>query len=217
MAGLCAKERSRFMAEVHAAAQPPRIALAILAAGASSRMGQLKQLLPIAGTPLVAYVAQKALQSQAWPVIVVLGRDAALIRPLLRRWPLLVDENEQWQLGIGSSIRAAVRAAQRFSGDLDGIIISVGDQPQISAAAYDSLIKGFRGPTDIVAARYAGTLGTPVLFGSSYLPELNALNDSEGAQRLLRTHAAAVNPIDLPELAEDLDTPEDYARFTSRT
>ena len=57
----------------------------ILAAGASSRMGQPKQLLPIAGDALVIRAAKAALDSSAWPVVVVLGANAEKIRPLLVR------------------------------------------------------------------------------------------------------------------------------------
>ena len=65
----------------------------LLAAGASKRMGQPKQLLPIAGRPLVAHVAAAALASPAWPVVVVLGADAEKIKPLLAGLPLLIAQN----------------------------------------------------------------------------------------------------------------------------
>lgn len=190
-----------------------RFGAVILAAGGSRRMGRPKQLLPIEGSPLLLRTVQTVLASPAWPVVVVLGHAADTLRPLLARLPVQVVHNAEWSKGLGSSILTGIQILERFSTSLDGALIALADQPHLSSSAIGRLSSVFRGPDSIAAARYSDATGVPVIFGRSYFPELLALQPEHGAQRLLRAHAACVAAVDLPELAVDLDTPEDYQRF----
>ena len=83
-----------------------RFGIVILAAGASTRMGEPKQLLVFDGRPLLVRAVDAALASAAWPVVVVLGAHAEKIRPLLARHPVLISENPAWAEGMASSVRA---------------------------------------------------------------------------------------------------------------
>lgn len=187
----------------------------LLAAGASERMGQPKQLLPIAGQPLVAHAAAAALASPAWPVVVVLGADAEKIRPVLAHFPLLIAQNYDWPEGLGSSIRTGLIMLENFSQSLDAVLIAPADLPAFSADAIARLVAALRaGHHSIAAARYDGHLGSPALFARAHFAALHALRGEDGARALLTAHADAVAAVDLPELALDLDTPEDYERFT---
>ena len=85
--------------------QPLRFGAIILAAGASTRMGSPKQLLPLNGRPLLTGVVEAALAAKVWPVVVVLGAHAEKIRPLLARHPVLIAENPAWAEGMASSLR----------------------------------------------------------------------------------------------------------------
>jgi len=187
----------------------------LLAAGASKRMGQPKQLLPIAGRPLVAHAAVAALASPAWPVVVVLGADADKIKPALAGLPLLIAQNHEWPEGLASSIRTGLVMLENFSTALDAVLIAPADLPAFSANCIARLVAALReGRHGIAAARYAGRLGSPALFSRAHFAALHALRGEEGARPLLTAHADAVAAVDLPELALDLDTPEDYERFT---
>lgn len=185
----------------------------ILAAGGSTRMGQPKQLLPIDGAPLVMRAVHAALASPVWPIVVVLGHAAEKIRPLLARVPLQIVVNPRWSEGLGSSLVSGIEILDQFSTSLDGAMIALADQPHLSASAIRRLASAFIGKNGITAARYSRALGAPVIFGRSFFPELLALPPDQGAQGLLRRHAATVTAVDLPELSVDLDTPEDYQRF----
>lgn len=187
----------------------------LLAAGASHRMGQPKQLLSIAGRPLVAHVAAAALASPAWPVVVVLGADAEKIKPALAGLPLLIAQNYEWPEGLASSIRTGLVMLENFSTALDAVLIAPADLPAFSADAIMRLVAVLRaGPHSIVAARYAGCIGSPALFARVHFPALHALRGEEGARALLADNTDAVAAVDLPEFALDLDTPDDYERFT---
>jgi molybdenum cofactor cytidylyltransferase len=178
-------------------------------------MGQPKQLLPIAGRPLVAHAAEAALASPAWPVVVVLGAHAEKIRPALARLPLLIAQNPGWAEGLASSIRAGLATLETFSRTLDAVLIAPADLPAFSAGAIAKLVAALHATGhSIAAARYAGRLGSPALFARSHFASLRALRGDEGARPLLAVHAVAA--VDLPELALDLDTPADYEKFRIR-
>lgn len=204
------------MTEVSPSFQPPsalKFGIVVLAAGGSTRMGRPKQLLAIDGTPLVVRAVEAALASPAWPVVVVLGSGAEAVRPFLSRLPVQMVENRNWAEGIGSSIATGVDVLDQFSGTLSGGIIALADQPRLSADTFAALGRAFRGRDQIVAARYSGIVGAPVLFGRAYFPELLSLLPQTGAQSVLAAHPESITPVDRPECAIDLDTPRDYERF----
>ncbi len=193
-----------------------RFGAIILAAGASARLGTPKQLLEVDGRPLLTRTVEAALASPAWPVVVVLGAHAEKIRPTLARLPVLVAENPAWAEGMASSLRAGLATLRQFSRRLDAALLALCDQPAFSAAAIDRLLAAQRTTgLGIVAARYAGRHGAPALFLREHFPALAALTGEEGARTLLNGAAARVAPVDLPELALDLDTPADLARLRS--
>jgi molybdenum cofactor cytidylyltransferase len=191
-----------------------RFGLVLLAAGASVRMGAPKQLIEVGGKALVVRAVEAALASAAWPVVVVLGANAEKIRPRLARLPVLIAENPTWGEGMASSLRAGVNTLRTFSRALDGALVAVADQPAFSAEVIARLVSEQRKTgRGIVAARYAGRLGVPALFGREHFAALTALTGEEGARHFLAGHATETAAVDLPELGVDLDTPEDLARL----
>ena len=192
----------------------PRFGCVILAAGASLRMGTPKQLLTVKGEPLVVRTAKAALASAVWPVVVVLGANAGRIRQALVRLPVLMVENEAWAEGMASSIRTGVAALSQFSRALDGALVVLCDQPAFSAETIARLIAAQRATgLGIAAARYRGRQGAPALFMREHFPALSSLTGEEGARALLNSPAGRIVPVDMPELALDLDTPADFARL----
>jgi molybdenum cofactor cytidylyltransferase len=195
-----------------AAAHALRFGAIILAAGASTRMGQPKQLLPVAGRPLVVHAAEAALAGGAWPVVVVLGAHAEQIRPALARLPVLITENSAWPEGMASSIRAGITTLGQFSRTLDAALIALCDQPAFSAAVIAQLLAAQHTTgRSIVASRYNSRHGAPALLLREHFPSLTALTGESGARDLLNGSPDRVAAVDLPDLAHDVDTPADYA------
>ncbi len=191
---------------------PFRFGCIILAAGASSRMGEPKQLLPLEGRPLLLRTVEAALASAAWPVVVVLGAEAEKIRPLLARLPVLVAENPAWAEGMASSIRTGIAMLQQFSRSLDAALIALCDQPAFTADTIVRLVARQQASgQSIAAARYHGRNAAPALFLREHFSALAALTGEEGARTLLQARPDLVASEELPELAIDLDTPADYA------
>lgn len=196
---------------------PFRFGVAILAAGASTRMGTPKQLIELDGKPLLLRAVEAALASAAWPVVVVLGAHTEKIRPILARLPVLVTENPAWAEGMAASIRAGVTTLQQFSRGLDAAVIALCDQPAFSADTIARLVAAQHASgRSIVAAHYAGRHGAPALFLREHFPTLVSLTGEEGARALLNSDLDRVAPVDLPELALDLDTPADLAGFSRK-
>jgi len=189
-----------------------RFGAVILAAGESARMGTPKQLLLVGGQPLLLRAVEAALASPAWPVVVVLGAHEEKIRPLLARRPVLIAENPAWSEGMAASIRAGVMTLQQFSRQLDAALVALCDQPAFSVDTIAQLVAAQRATgRSIVAARYAGRHGAPALFLAEHFPALAALTGEEGARALLNGSPDRIAAVDLPALALDLDTPEDFA------
>ena len=189
----------------------------ILAAGASTRMGQPKQLLAVDGKSLLRHVADAVLASPVRPVVIVLGAQAESIRPKVAGLPVIVVENTDWEEGLAASIRAGVRTLESLSPPPDATLLVLCDQPNLTPAAITRLIDHHRNSgKSIVAARYDGHPGPPALFARRHFPELLALSGHGGAKPLFVRHADTLAMVDLPELSVDLDKPSDYRRFIAR-
>jgi len=193
---------------------PLRFGAVILAAGASVRLGRPKQLLEIDGQPLVARAAGAALTAGASPVVVVLGANAEQIQPVLNGLKVVVALNPAWSEGMASSLRTGLQALGAVDPSIDAVLLTVCDQPAFSADVIQRLLTALQtSGRGIAAARYAGRNGVPALFRREHFFALVTLKGDQGARALLNGHPAGVAPVDLPELALDLDTPDDVARW----
>ncbi len=191
------------------AATTPNFGIVILAAGASTRMGEPKQLLEYRGKPLLRHAAEIALKA-CERVIVVLGARAAELRSALAGLPVTVAENPDWAGGMGTSIRAGIAAAAH----LDGVILTLADQPLITAEFFLTLVRSHLDSAQpIVTSQYAGTVGVPVFFAREYFPHLLALEPSQGCKGVILKHSDHSLRLDCPEAEMDVDTPADYARM----
>ena len=191
-----------------------RYGLVLLAAGGSSRLGRPKQLLEYEGQSLLRRAAEAALGSRCEPVIVVLGCEAEACAKVLAGLPVRIIVNEKWSEGLAGSIRVGIQALEEEQAGLFCGMIAVADQPQLSAAMLDALIdKQIRSGAKMVAAEYAGKAGVPALFCASLFGQLKALDGDQGARQILRTHPLAVVRVPFPGGAEDIDTPEDWAKL----
>jgi molybdenum cofactor cytidylyltransferase len=188
-----------------------RFGCVILAAGPSTRLGMPKQLLAVAGRPLIVHAIDAALASQAWPVVVVLGAHAEKIRPALVRLPVLVVENAAWAEGMASSLRSGIAALDQFSRTLCGALVALCDQPAFSTATIGALVEAQRSTgRTIAAAHYSGRYGAPALFLREHFPALLAITGDPGARDLLNAAPERVAGVNLPGLATDVDTMADY-------
>ena len=193
-----------------------RIGLLILAAGASTRLGQPKQLLNLHGKPLVRHMAEIAIATNIDPIGIVLGAKAGLIQPLLADLPIHQISNDDWETGMASSIRCGVRKLLTLAPDLGAIVLLVCDQPFVSTLLIQHLITTYQtSQFPIIASAYADTLGVPALFHRTLFPELLALQGDCGAKALIRRYALYCRSIPFAAGAIDLDTPDSLEILSS--
>ena len=190
------------------------VGIVILAAGASTRMGRPKQLLPLNGQPLLLHSVDEALSTSVSDVVVVLGSDPDTYRDLLETYPVKLVVNDAWRGGIGSSVKAGLMAIRERVRNLDAALFLVGDQPAIRFEYLCRMINMYHNSSvNLIASGYGETYGVPALFGSEFFDEILQLDDADGAKRVLRNHEHLVTILECPEGAIDIDTPQDYANF----
>jgi molybdenum cofactor cytidylyltransferase len=179
----------------------------VLAAGASRRFGSAKQLVRVAGRPLLHTAVTRASEVTGNALLVVLGAGAAQLAPLLKHTPGSVLVNHEWREGLGSSIRTAVA---RLPPSCTGVLLLLADQAAVTADDLKRLAGTWRKqPQCIAAARYSGITGVPAIFPRSSFRALGELRGDKGARALLERNAANIVPVPMPSAAVDIDTPED--------
>jgi molybdenum cofactor cytidylyltransferase len=198
-------EKSKYLRE---------FALLVLAAGPSSRMGQSKQLLLVENEPLLQKTVNVALQAALGKVVVVLGAEATEHQEVLKGLPVDTVVNNNWQDGMGSSLKAGMKYMSEKLPNCEAVIILVCDQPYLTAGHLQQLTAKFLATgKPIIASGYANTLGVPCLFAKGYFEELLAIGDDEGAKKLIQKFSNDVESVPFLKGEIDLDTPDDYKIF----
>ncbi len=186
----------------------------VLGAGASTRLGQPKQLLPYRGTTLLEWVVAQARRAAALDeVVVVLGRAADEIRERVDFRGVKVVDNPVFGEGCASSYRAGIGAIDSKS---DAIVILLGDQPGVDPAIIDRVAEAFREREDqIVLASYRGRKGHPMVFARPLFDKLVELHGDKAAWKLVDENPdlAGTAEIDLP-FPKDVNTLEDFKRLS---
>jgi molybdenum cofactor cytidylyltransferase len=196
---------------------PPRIGLVLLAAGASSRMKEPKQLLAFDGRSMLRRAVETALSSVCSPVVVVLGANYERTRAEIEDLPVAINFNADWAKGLSSSIGTGLKSLLELDRATAGALFALADQPLVGAAHLDRFVEVFTATRSlVVAARYRETTGVPALFAAEIFDELAALSGDRGAKALIEKYRARLATIDLPEAALDIDTPDDYRDLTRR-
>ncbi len=194
-----------------------RVVAVVMSAGAGTRMqGRIKPLLPWRGRTLVENAIQAAADSSVSETVLVLGSHADEIRARIGETPARVILNLDWEEGHASTVRAGLRS---LAAETDAALFVNVDQPWLTAGVIDAILKRYR-ETDapIVAPRFAGRRGNPVLFNRSLWPELGALQGEQGGRVLLDAHAGQVEWVEFDDArpAEDVDTVEEYDALVRR-
>jgi molybdenum cofactor cytidylyltransferase len=184
----------------------------VLGAGASSRFGQPKQLLPFRGTNLLGWVISQAERATGLDeVVVVLGRAADEIREKVVFGNAKVVDNPVFGEGCASSYRAGIGAIDPRS---DAIMILLGDQPGVDPEIINRVADEWRrGDGQIALASYRDRMGHPMLFARPLFDKLVGLHGDKAAWKLVDANLDLVRviPFDLP-FPEDIDTAEDFQR-----
>jgi molybdenum cofactor cytidylyltransferase len=167
------------------------LAAIILSAGASTRMGRPKALLPYREGTFLEHLIQVTRHTRVGVTRVVLGAGAEEIRKIAKLDFSMVVVNSNWEKGQLSSICEGIRSLE--SVETDGIVLCPVDHPLVSARLVSDLIGQFYlNRKSIVAPTYNGRRGHPVIFSSALYGELLAAPADKGARAVVWAHSADV-------------------------
>lgn len=187
------------------------IGIIVLAAGASSRMKQPKQLLEFEGETLLRRAALTAVESVCSPVIVVLGANFEDTKKEVEDLDVEICFNKNWQTGLSSSIKKGLKNLQETAPKIDAVIITLADQPFVTANHINSFAEKFhQSKCAIIAAKYNETIGVPALFAKEVFEDFAEIFGDKGAKTILERRRDILKTIDLPEAAFDIDTARDF-------
>lgn len=182
----------------------------VLAAGASTRLGQPKQLLQVNGESLLHRTIRLAEEAGCAPIFVVLGFEAERMHPETADLNVRVVLNPEWQSGMGSSLRSGMEALMKESQLPQKVVLLLSDQPMLSNKILLSLVKKSAETNSlIVASSYTGRLGVPAAFRKELYPDLQKVEGDKGAREVIQLYRDQTASIDFPEGAVDIDTVQD--------
>lgn len=183
----------------------------ILAAGSSTRLGLPKQLLSYNGKTLLQHAIDEAANAGTDPIVVVLGFKADEIVETIKHDNIEIFINAHWEQGMASGIAGGVSKAISLNENLEQLIITVCDQPFVTASLFNELNKVQQETQmHIIASAYADTIGTPVLFTKKYFSQLLELTGEEGAKKILKANIDDVAAVEFSPGEIDIDTVDDY-------
>jgi molybdenum cofactor cytidylyltransferase len=191
-----------------------KVAGLVLAAGASTRLGRPKQLLPVEGVNLLDRVLGEALKSNLDLILLVLGHQAQEIRNALQTDPahpkLRIIINKDYTDGISTSLLAGLREVEE---SYDHCMVILADMPYINSNLINQLLNRYlRSPFPLGATKIKDRRSHPVIIGRKFYPELHELKGDRGARDLFVRYPDQVCLVEPQGEYDDMDidTLEDY-------
>jgi molybdenum cofactor cytidylyltransferase len=196
----------------------PKLAILILAAGESSRMGEhVKQILPWRSTTLLGNAIQQADTSIADNTFTVLGAFEERIMAEVNFEANSTIKNSNWGSGMGSSIATGISHFLTKGMGYDAVLIMLADQPLIDTNYLNKMMGNWIGnPSKIITTQYDNKSGVPAIFGKEHFEELQTLNKDFGAKDIIVANEATVLALN-PEGKEiDIDSWETYQELLNK-
>jgi molybdenum cofactor cytidylyltransferase len=192
----------------------PNIAILIMAAGTSSRMKAIKQLLPWGNTTLIGNAIKNAQDSNPTTILTVLGAYKEEIQQETDFDLMEAIYNPDWKMGLGNSIACGTKHLLEQDQEYDGILVMLCDQPFIDRQYLNTLIDNFINSNHtIVATNYTNRVGVPAIFGKIHFKALQTLDSDFGAKDIIKTHINSALTISPNGKEVDIDTMEEYERL----
>ena len=190
-----------------------RIGAVVLAAGASSRMGEPKQLLRFGEQTVLGQTMNNLRGSRVEQIVLVLGAAAQTIARQTATDGIKVVVNEQFREGMGSSLRTGLAALHP---EIDAALVVLADQPFMRPATLDRLIDRYiESGAQIAIPTHRGFRGNPVLLDRSVFAEVMALTGDIGCRAIFGSHTEGIVrvPVDDIGILLDIDSKADFERL----
>lgn len=190
------------------------LAILLLAAGQSRRMGENKLLMNVGGEPLIQRTLRKLLQAEAAPITVVTGYQADRIESEIAAASVRIHRNEDFASGLLSSLRAGLSS---LDPEVKAVMVVLSDLVYLDPLAVRALAKAFEASSgnDLLVPLYGEQRGHPVVIPREFFPEIHASESDpeKGAQFLFQHYPERIRFVQRPPCEDavlDLDTPDDY-------
>lgn len=184
-----------------------KVAGVILAAGGSSRFGEIKQLLPWKNKNIINTVVETAALAGLDPILVVLGANAGLIQASLDNETVQVVNNTDWDKGQSTSLKAGVTAIRQT---VDGVLFLLCDQPHLTVNLVDAVVEEGLRSGKVVTPIIDDRRANPVYFPASCFPLFDTLEGDAGGRQIIPACPHTTLPWLDDWMARDIDTSEDY-------
>ena len=184
-----------------------KVAGVILAAGGSSRFGEIKQLLPWKNKNIINTVVETAALADLDPILVVLGANAGLIQASLDNETIQVVTNPDWDKGQSTSLKAGVTAIRHT---VDGVLFLLCDQPHLTVNLVNAVVEEGLRSGKVVTPIINDRRANPVYFPASCFPLFETLEGDAGGRQIIPACPHTTLPWLDDWMARDIDTPEDY-------
>ena len=183
------------------------VAALILAAGSSTRLGSLKQLLPWGKVTLLEHTIRRVRSFGIDEIWVVIGHESETVLNEVDFGDVGIVINDEYTEGIASSLRVGIDALTRGS-RADKVLIAMGDQPVVREDVVVELLSvAKREKRPAVVPKYRYTWSNPVIVDRSLWTHMMSLEGDTGAQRLLKAHPEWVREVWFEHLPpRDVDT-----------
>jgi len=173
-------------------------------------MGRPKQTLPVRGKPMLETVLEVFRRTKVDRIVVVLGAHERDVRAKVRFQSEVVVSNPRHAGGMSSSLKVGLEAAGKGA---DAVIVALADQPLLSAATVDKLIKAYlQSKAPVVAPIYHGVRGNPVLLDRALFPSMMKVKGDIGARAVVEENRDSLFevPVEDAGVLVDIDTPAEY-------
>jgi molybdenum cofactor cytidylyltransferase len=184
----------------------------LLAAGASTRMGQHKLLLPWAdGRTIIEHIVFQLIKSRVDPIVVVTGHNAREIKALLKPLDLEIVHNKGYKTGeMLSSLKVGLEALPAHTASA---LVALGDQPGLQPKTIYQLLTAYAlHGADLIVPSFQKQRGHPMMIGRRHWPEILNLDGRSTLRDVLNRHAQQIHyvEVDNDSVLRDVDTPQDY-------
>jgi nicotine blue oxidoreductase len=195
------------------------VAGVLLAAGQGSRFGRPKALVELDGRTLAERGVTMLRAGGADPILIVTGAARVDLGP---DHQARIVYNGEWRTGMGSSLRAALRAltelvvGQEAGLEVGAAVVALADQPLVGAEAVGRLIAAYQAGAGVAVAAYGGKPRNPVLLAREHWPEvIAAATGDQGARAFLHARPELVTLVECGDTGrpDDIDTPADLERI----
>jgi molybdenum cofactor cytidylyltransferase len=175
----------------------------VLAAGAGTRFGSVKQLAELDGRPLLEHSILAMIASPVGRVVVVLGSGAEEVLGRVDMHGAEGVVNERWDEGQSASLACGLAELS----DCEAVVVTLGDQPRVSPNAIGRVIAARGEGAAAVRATYFGEPGHPVLLERDLFERMRDVTGDHGARNLLISMHTREVPCEDLGGGEDVDTP----------